>query len=205
MEWSSFFREIGAELSEEQLRTLDRLSRMVLRYNRKQNLVSKNDEPHLLERHIQDSLTPLFWISSAKGPHLDLGSGTGFPLLPLAIAQPHREFVGIEPRTTRVLQVRHIAGELGLRNIRLVEGRGEELSLSDFGGVPFTTGSARAVGSLEEDALRIAPFLINGGLFVTFKSSSVAAPPPFFRMKQRNYRLHPELKLYTSVCLEKIG
>ena len=200
MERSEFSRELAFPFAAEQLEKFAALEELVARLNRKHNLVSANDLPLLRERHLQDGLTALFWIAGATGPHLDLGSGTGFPLLPLAIAQPGRKFVGVESRSTRVMQMRYLAGELGLENVELVESRIEELPTA-FG--PFETATSRALGSLSEDWRRAEPYLRSGGRFVTFKSERADDPVDGTTPRNREYRLHPQLKSYFSVCLEK--
>ena len=164
MEWSDFSRMLEFPFTAEQLEKFAALEELVSRLNRKHNLVSANDLPLLRERHLQDGLTALSWMRDAKGRHLDLGSGTGFPLLPLAIAQPGRMFVGVESRSTRVMQMRYLAGELGLR---------------------------------------AKPFLSSGGRFITFKSERASVPVDGTEPRCREYRLHPQLKSYFSVCLEK--
>lgn len=200
MEWNDFSRILEFPFTVEQLEKFVTLEELVARLNRKHNLVSANDLPLLRERHLQDGLTALFWMRDAKGRHLDLGSGTGFPLLPLAIAQPERKFVGVESRSTRVMQMRYLAGELGLENVNLVESRIEELT-AEFG--PFETATSRALGTLEEDWFRAKPYLSAGGRFITFKSERADAPVDGTIPRNREYRLHPQLKSYFSVCLEK--
>lgn len=200
MEWIDFSHLVGVSFSEEQLKLFAALGEMVARLNRKHNLVSAGDLPLLRERHIQDSLMALLWTKDAQGAHLDLGSGTGFPLLPLAIAQPGRKFVGVESRSTRVMQMRYLAGELGLENVELVESRIEELPAA-LG--PFETVTSRALGSLSEDWRRAEPYLRSGGRFVTFKSERADDPVDGTTPRNREYRLHSQLKSYFSVCLEK--
>ena len=200
MEWNDFSRILEFPFTVEQLEKFVTLEELVARLNRKHNLVSANDLPLLRERHLQDGLTALFWMRDAKGRHLDLGSGTGFPLLPLAIAQPERKFVGVESRSTRVMQMRYLAGELGLENVEIVPSRIEELT-AEFG--PFETATSRALGTLEEDWFRAKPYLSAGGRFITFKSERADAPVDGTIPRNREYRLHPQLKSYFSVCLEK--
>ena len=200
MEWSEFSRLVEVSFDADQLEKFADLEELVSRLNQKHNLVSANDLPLLRERHLQDGLTALFWMRDAKGRHLDLGSGTGFPLLPLAIAQPEREFIGVESRMTRVMQMRYLAGWLGLENVEIVPSRIEEL-FPGFG--PFETATSRALGTLEEDWFRAKPYLSAGGRFITFKSERVSAPVDGTEPRCREYRLHPQLKSYFSVCLEK--
>lgn len=203
MEWSLLFQQLGVALSPQQIEQLLKLSHLVLRYNKKHNLISKGDEPLIVERHLQDSLAPLRFIGTAEGPHIDIGSGTGFPLLPLAIAQPEREFVGVEPRSRRILQMNHLAGELGLQNITLIAARAEELSAKQLPYSLYNSATARAVGELSEDLERIDPFLDSGGRFVTFKTAPPTQQIPRYRAEWWRYQLHPDLKSYYAISMEK--
>lgn len=204
MKWDQFQQLIGFSLEDSQLEQLQKLQELLLRYNSKHNLISPKDEPVILERHLQDSLTPLRWIGEIEGPHLDFGSGTGFPLLPLAIAQPHRLFVAVESRSTRVLQMKHLANQIGIQNIEWRNSTIEQLIEERKGECLYTSVTARAVSSLEKDAERAYSVMKSGGRFVTFKSAFPEQPPENFKMEWWSYQLHPDLKEYYSICLEKL-
>ncbi len=142
---------------------------LCLKWNSKYNLYSKGDESRFDERHLLDSLSPNLTqnVSRETKTWLDMGCGTGFPILPLAILNNHIEFTGVEPRSKRVLILNHFRRELELENITFHCSTAEEFSDGTFDIV-----SCRALGSLEEDWNRAQSHLKKEGCFITFKSSS---------------------------------
>lgn len=142
---------------------------MVVRYNQKANLISAGDEAKIASRHLLDSLQPLrhpnLLPSQVGAKWADLGSGAGFPVLPLCIALPQIEFYAVEPRQKRFTFLKLVRSELGLKNLNIVESNAEESGLTGFDRV-----SCRALGSAEEDWKRANVILAENGLFVTLKS-----------------------------------
>jgi len=101
---------------------LDRLARMVIEENGRQNLMSKPSEAAIWLRHIADSAQLLTHVSRETSPWLDLGTGAGFPGLVVAAMQPAMDVILVESRKKRVDWLTRAAADLGLVNCR-VEGR----------------------------------------------------------------------------------
>ena len=159
-----------------------------------QNLVSETDLPYLWERHILDSIAPLLAAEALSLPKgglwLDIGSGAGLPVIPLAICLPHWSFVAIEPRTLRAQHLANAHKELGLSNLRVLCSKSEALvSFPDLR-QKATVVSTRAVGKIPEDARRAQPFLLPQGTFVTFKHlETVASIDGYHPLSYVRYRL----------------
>jgi 16S rRNA (guanine527-N7)-methyltransferase len=138
-----------------------------------QNLVSETDLPYLWERHILDSVAPLLASEplhlSEGGLWMDIGSGAGLPVIPLAICLPHWSFVAVEPRTLRAQHLVHAGKELGLSNLLVLCSKSEALIGFPDLRQKARVVSTRAVGKIPEDAARARPFLLPHGVFVTFK------------------------------------
>ena len=90
---------------------------LLRRWNTRCNLVSRGDLARLRERHVQDSLALLPWWS---GTLADVGSGAGFPGVPLAIARPDAQVVLIERRQRKGAFLRQVAIDLDLGNVEVV-------------------------------------------------------------------------------------
>ena len=158
----------------EQLDRLNKFEAMVRKESKQQNLVSVGDLPNLRERHSEDSLQ-LLCIPFPYPPAtwLDMGSGAGFPLIPLAIALPSVRFIGVEPRGNRARFLNRVVRELEL-DVQILASQVE--AISDW---PNLAGSmdvvsCRALGSFMEDFHRALPLLKVGGVFATLKNE----PPP---------------------------
>ena len=112
------------------------------RWNRKVNLTAIRDRREMVTAHILDSLVaqPLLHGKTV----LDVGTGPGFPGLPLAIVEPEREFTLLDSNNRKIMFVQHVAGLLGLTNVTAVKGRGEDYEP----GHRFDTVIARALAAL---------------------------------------------------------
>ena len=205
-----FLNQWKCSLSPEQLGLLYSFSEEVIAYNQITNLVSENDSKKLLTRHIADSLIPYLYLNqegiSLEGEWADMGSGAGFPVIPLSIVMPQIQFYAVEPRKKRCVFLRMIQEKLSLTNLEIVENTFEK---SDFYDLQFT--SCRALGSLEDDYKRAIPSLIQTGSFITLKSWNSLEPlrtlhsPLLQQSKQMEYQLPEETQQYVLVHLRKNG
>ncbi len=91
---------------------------LVVRWNKRTNLVSKKDIDRLIERHLFDSLSIERFIKGGRA--LDIGSGGGFPGVPLAICRPDLHFTLLDRSAKRVRFLRVVQAELGLDNVDCV-------------------------------------------------------------------------------------
>ena len=139
------------------------------RWNSKVNLTAIRDRDEMVTAHIEDSLSvrPLL-----RGQRiLDVGTGAGFPGLPLAIVEPEREFHLIDSNNKKTQFVQHVAGLLGLDNVTAARARAEDYA-PGFG---FDTVIARAVAATPQ-LLAMAGHLVGeGGTFIAMKGRDPAA------------------------------
>ena len=140
-------------------RLLDELER----WNRKVNLTAVRDRAQMWVLHIADSLAaqPLLEGSSI----LDVGTGPGFPGLPLAICEPDREFTLVDSNNKKIMFVEHAARVLGLNNVTAVKARGEDYAP----GRRFDTVIARALASLPKLVEIAGHHVGEDGVFVALK------------------------------------
>ena len=133
------------------------------RWNRKVNLTAVRDRDEMVTAHIEDSLSvrPLL----KGGRILDVGTGAGFPGLPLAIAEPEREFHLIDSNNKKIQFVQHVAGLLGLDNVTAVKARGEDYAP----GHRFDTVIARALAALPKLVEIAGHHVGEDGVFVALK------------------------------------
>lgn len=120
---------IGAEGRAQKVAALRRYSELLLDWNRNvSNLISRHDEPRILERHIRESIEPSRLLAGVNAQRwLDLGSGAGLPAVPLSIAGVGAEWTLVESRRTKTLFIRKAVEDLKLSGIEVVLGRLEIL------------------------------------------------------------------------------
>ncbi len=148
----------GISLGAEILASLVRYADLVSLRGKSLNLVSASDADRILERHVFDSLTALPLIDWEDRDIVDVGSGAGFPGIPLAITQPLARFVLVERTRKRVAFLMQAIRELGLSNTTAVWSDAETLARQHGAFADIVT--IRAVASTN-DALALAAPLLN--------------------------------------------
>ncbi len=169
--FTDFLAEFKVSLSQSMIDQLILFAEMVVEGNEVTNLISKNDAPKIFSRHIADSLIPyLILIQQNKNLEnlrwADMGSGSGFPVIPLAIVCPKTSFFAVEPRNKRVQFLESVKQKLSLQNLKIVGKRFETSDLSELDVI-----SCRALSTFENDWERAKKGLKKDGIFVTLKSS----------------------------------
>ncbi len=115
------------DLSESQLLQLDALADAVWTWNAKINVISRKD-PHVMERHVLHSLGIAKVMRFQPGARvLDVGTGGGFPGLPLAVLHPETEFVLCDSIGKKIKVVEAAAKAAGLKNVTAVHARAEQV------------------------------------------------------------------------------
>lgn len=134
------------ELSAEALGRLERLVALLTDWNARLNLVSRADAAHLVERHVLHSLLITRALRLEPGARvLDVGTGGGFPGLPLACVHPEAEFTLLDSTAKKIAAVGEMAQALGLSRVTARWARAEALYDELGGQFDFVTGRAVAV------------------------------------------------------------
>lgn len=145
---------------------LDRLSafrELLLDWNKKINLVSRKNEDNLWKGHITLSMSMLFIVAFPKNASiLDLGTGGGFPGIPLAIMLPECSFVLLDSTQKKIAAVQSMADALSLKNVGTMWGRAEEVNRRAGVRASFDAVVARSVSNLSNLLDWGLPFLKPG-------------------------------------------
>ena len=156
-------QSLGETLPEGSAKKLGALIDELERWNRKINLTAIRDRDDMITSHLLDSLVagPLLEGESI----LDVGTGPGFPGLPLAIAYPERQFTLLDSNNKKIMFAQHVAGLLDLTNVSTVKGRGEDYAP----GHGFDTVIARALAALPRLVEIAGHHVREDGVFVALK------------------------------------
>jgi 16S rRNA (guanine527-N7)-methyltransferase len=144
-------KSMGVELTERDASRLQRLLDELERWNRTYNLTAITDREKMITHHLLDSLAvhgDLYGTAIA-----DVGSGAGFPGLPLAVLNPERRFTLIDSAGKKIRFISHAAHVLGLTNVEAVHARVESLRPDK----PFDTVVTRAFAPLPEMLEKVSP------------------------------------------------
>lgn len=152
---------------------LDKLARLVEQKSKEINITAIRDYDKIWSKHILDSLMcskiPEVESKLEKSKVLDLGTGGGFPGLPLAITHPNSQFTLLDSRRKKLDVVNEFSHFVKASNVQTKWGRSNEL-VDDLGG-QFDIVLARSVGFLPELINLCHPFMKKGGLLVLYKQN----------------------------------
>lgn len=151
---------------------LKKFSEVFLEKNKVINLISKNDEKVLFEKHIFDSLSiekffEKYNVKYAGMNMLDIGTGGGFPSVPIAILYPEINVVGLDSIAKKIRAIEDFKNDLKLDNLTLINNRAENLKTK------YDIVVSRAVSRLDKVVEYAMPLLKDGGYFVCYKSKQV--------------------------------
>jgi 16S rRNA (guanine527-N7)-methyltransferase len=149
-------RALALELDDAQLAKLVAHLDLLDEWNARMNLTAIRDRPSQLTKHLLDSLAVQPYLVGNR--IADVGSGAGFPGIPLAIVEPGRHFALIESTGKKCRFLEHVRDTLGLANVEVVQSRAESYHPE----VRFDTVLARAVGPVA-DLVKVAGALVVGG------------------------------------------
>ncbi|CBG39375.1 16S rRNA (guanine(527)-N(7))-methyltransferase RsmG [Helicobacter mustelae] len=140
---------------------------LLLEWNQIHNL-SGNLTPRLAEEYLLDSIYPLEFIQSFSRC-IDVGSGAGFPAVPLAICCPRSEFLLIEPRNKRAAFLQYVSSELGLSNIQV-----KKMRIEEVGGRCVDLITSRAVMDAPSLIASCSHLLQVGGHYLFYKGENLS-------------------------------
>ena len=146
----------------------------LLDWNTRINLTAITDPEEVLIKHFLDSLSLLSVYDKSHACLLDIGSGAGFPGLPLKIVRPQWQIVLLEATGKKVAFLQHMIETLQLQEIVAVHGRAEELAHKSEYRAAFDVVTARAVASLPALLEYAAPFCRVGGQIILPKKGVLA-------------------------------
>lgn len=161
--------EIGIRLGPSELDLFAVYHRELLIWNRRINLVSQQTSREIVIRHFVDSMTPAPWIERPEGLLIDLGSGGGFPGIPLRIALPGLKLTLVESSRKKTSFLSHVVRTLRLDNVTIIRERVAALIGEPACAGAFDTVLSRAAFKLPE-LLRMASFFLKPeGLLIAMK------------------------------------
>jgi 16S rRNA (guanine527-N7)-methyltransferase len=162
----------GITLSSYQLKQFSDYYEQLIIWNEKMNLTGITEREQVYIKHFYDSVSLSFYVSLQSVQTLaDIGSGAGFPSIPLKIVFPHLKITIVDSLNKRIQFLNHIVNFLHLDNVSCVHGRAEDLARNEKHRDQFDLVTARAVAKLNILNELCLPFVNKSGLFVAMKGS----------------------------------
>ena len=171
-------KQAGLQLANDQIEKFLLFLRELKEWNRKFNLTAINDEEEILIKHFIDSLSCLLGVPAqiyqSIRKIIDIGSGAGFPGIPLKIYQPKFDLTLLEATRKKVDFLHHISRRLGFeRSPEVIHGRAEEYGRNGEYREKYDLAVSRAVSDLAVLAEYCLPFVKIGGIFISQKGREI--------------------------------
>ncbi len=168
-------RPLGIELTDRQSEQFETYFSLLVEWNEKMNLTGITEREAVYEKHFYDSLTLAGAVSFDKQNSLaDIGSGAGFPSIPLSIAFPHLRVTIIDALAKRIKFLEEVAGRLDLMQVTCVHARAEDAGRDKKHRDGYDVVTARAVARLAVLNEFCLPFVRPGGLYIAMKGTDIS-------------------------------
>lgn len=167
-------RKLGIVLTEKMKEQFDRYFELLVEWNRMMNLTGITDYNEVNEKHFLDSLAivkvqDMEMISNV----IDIGTGAGFPGIPLKIVYPHLKVTLLDSLNKRIKFLNCVIQELALEDISALHGRAEDFAKKGEYRERYDLCVSRAVANLATLSEYCLPYVKRNGLFVSYKSGEI--------------------------------
>lgn len=165
-ELKTILEKSGLNVTDKQIKMFEVYFNLLIDWNQKINLTAITDKTDVYYKHFLDSLMLHESIDLNNQSILDVGSGAGFPSIPLKIMYPNLKITILDSLNKRIKFLTNLCEALGL-NVSLVHGRAEDFKQKNH----FDIVTARAVAPLNKLLELTIPFVKTGGAFIAYKGS----------------------------------
>ena len=164
----------GVTLTEKQIEQFEKYYELLVEWNKVMNLTGITEFDEVMQKHFVDSVAAAEYVEMEKiNSLIDVGTGAGFPGIPLKIVYPHLQVTLLDSLNKRIKFLDEVVDNLGLTGIETVHGRAEDAAKKAEYREQFELSVSRAVANLASLTEYCLPFVKVGGKFVSYKSVSV--------------------------------
>lgn len=161
------------DLSDKQLEQFQIFYDYMIEMNQVMNLTSIIEEDEVILKHFYDSMSVVKHYDFNQGEYvIDVGTGAGFPGIPLAILLPGIQFTLMDSLNKRITFLKDVVEKCGLKNVECIHSRAEELAKDEKYREKYDICVSRAVANLSILLEYCIPFIKKGGKFISYKSIS---------------------------------
>ena len=169
-ELRKLLNEINVDITENQISKFYEYMNLLLEWNEKINLTAITKQDEIILKHFVDCLTIQKYIVKNK-KIVDIGTGAGFPGIPLAIMNESNNFVLVDSLNKRINFLNDVKEKIKLENMEAIHSRAEEFCQNKKYREKFDIAVSRAVANLSTLSEYCIPFIAKNGKFISYKSS----------------------------------
>ena len=170
-EMSKKSKILGVRFSVEQIEQFYKYMNLLIEWNEKMNLSAITEPKEIILKHFIDSITILKYIDD-NSKLVDVGTGAGFPGVPLSIMNPTLKITLVDSLNKRLIFLQEVVKELNLKNIEIVHARAEEFGQNKNYREKFDIATSRAVANLATLSEYLVPLVKIGGKIISMKASN---------------------------------
>lgn len=165
---------IGVELNDRQIQQFIKYHEILVEWNSFMNLTGITEFEEVVQKHFVDSLALCKVIDvNSVSSLIDIGTGAGFPGIPLKIAYPHLKVTLLDSLQKRIKFLDEVVKQLGLEEVETVHGRAEDFAKPSMKRESYDVCVSRAVANLASLSEYCLPYVNLGGCFIPYKSGKV--------------------------------
>lgn len=164
-----YLEKLNIEINDRQEEQFVKYMNLLVEWNEKMNLTAITEKEQVFIKHFADSLTPLMYFDFKGKSVIDVGTGAGFPGLPLKIAEPTIELTLLDALQKRIGFLETVGQDLELENVHYIHARAEEGSRMPEHREQYDIAVSRAVASLNVLSEYDLPYVKVGGKFIALK------------------------------------
>lgn len=169
---SKYAKELNIELSQKQLQDFYDYMSLLLEWNKKINLTAITEIDEVILKHFIDSLTIAKYLKNSDNL-VDVGTGAGFPGIPIAIWNENINITLLDSLNKRILFLNDVINKLNLKNVKTIHGRAEEFGQNSKIREKYEIVTSRAVANLTTLSEYLLPIVRVGGKCICMKGSKI--------------------------------
>lgn len=165
---------LGDTAASQQLEQFKVYAQLLVEWNQKMNLTAITDADGIAQKHFLDSILPLYYVDIPQGARVaDIGTGAGFPGLPVKIMRPDLSLTLMDALNKRITFLKTVVAAIGVDDVLCIHGRAEEFGKKKEFREQYDFVLSRAVANLRVLCEYCLPFIKVGGRFIALKADGV--------------------------------